>query len=278
MPGYTQVAVPPAPTTEFTDNFTKGSGIVLVDLAHRNRFFREELSPLFLPLVSRGLTVRFLSPADNLEKELLGDTEEEKGNGETPANGEEEVALNDGNEEEKEAPADVFIIIAPQEEFSNDALKTVKKFVDKGGKLLLIADPTRSGTQINKLAMGFGLIFESDYLYNMIENELNYRNVFITDFKQNGVTGKLKKIALYTAGSISSADAGIAFTGGNTFSSLVESRQRLSPIALTSDDKILAVYDITFMTEPYNGILDNNQLIANIADWVAQKGKRTTSK
>jgi len=32
----------------------------------------------------------------------------------------------------------------------------------------------------------------------------------------------------------------------------------------------LAIHDLTFITEPHNGILDNNQLIANIADWLAK--------
>ncbi len=39
-------------------------------------------------------------------------------------------------------------------------------------------------------------------------------------------------------------------------------------LAQAQESKVLAIYDLTFMTEPYNGILDNNQLIANIADWL----------
>ena len=103
----------------------------------------------------------------------------------------------------------------------------------------------------------------------MEENEINYRNIFVAEFKESEITKNIEKIALYTAGSISSADYGIAFVDQNTFSSLIETRQRLSPIAQAQESKVLAIYDLTFMTEPYNGILDNNQLIANIADWLA---------
>ncbi len=39
--------------------------------------------------------------------------------------------------------------------------------------------------------------------------------------------------------------------------------------SLSKEGKVLAIYDLTFITEPYNGILDNNQLISNIADWLA---------
>ena len=137
-----------------------------------------------------------------------------------------------------------------------------------GGKLLLIADPTKQ-SKINSISLECGVIFEPDYLYNLKENEINYRNIFVTEFKENEITKGLEKIALYVAGSISSADGGIAFVDQNTFSSMIESRKRLSPIALVQEGKVLAVHDLTFMTEPYNGTLDNNQLIANIADWLA---------
>ena len=103
----------------------------------------------------------------------------------------------------------------------------------------------------------------------MKEYETNYRNIFVSEFKENEITNDLEKIALYTAGSISSVDDGIAFGDENTFSSVIETRKGLSPIALANESKVLAIYDLTFITEPHNGILDNNQLIANIANWLA---------
>ena len=111
----------------------------------------------------------------------------------------------------------------------------------------------------------------------MKENEINYRNIFVTEFKENEITENLEKIALYTVGSISSTDSGIAFGDENTFSSLIETRKGLSPLALAQESKVLAIYDLTFITEPYNGILDNNQLISNIADWLARPGEEIKS-
>ena len=96
-----------------------------------------------------------------------------------------------------------------------------------------------------------------------------FRNIFVTEFKENPISNNLEKIALYTTGSITSVDSGIAFVDQNTFSNVIETRKGLSPIALAQESKVLAIYDLTFMTEPYNGILDNNQLISNIADWLA---------
>ena len=261
IPSYEQIVVPMAPSAEFSDNVSDNiSKTVLIDLAHDNAFALDELSVLILRLTSRGLTVEFLKEKDNLEKELLGEEEEKVEQG--------EEVLDEEEEEEELLVADVFVVVCPQAEFSKGERETVDKFVNNGGKLLLIADPTRHGT-MNSLSIKFGLIFEPDYLYNMKEYEANYRNIFITEFKENEVTNDLKKITFYTAGSISSDNCSIALVDENTFSSLIETRRKLSPIALAQESKVLAIYDLTFMTEPHNGVLDNNQLIANIADWLA---------
>jgi len=279
MPSYGLVVVPPAPTTEFSDVYEEGEGIILIDLAHDNAFDKEELNVLILRLVSRGLTIKFFRAGDDPKEELLGEKEEEEEEeleeepaqeGEEPTTEEEslEEPTKAENLEEELTIPDAFVVICPQIEFSKEERETVDEFLNNGGKLLLIADPTRYG-EMNSLSIKFGLIFEPDYLYNMKENEINYRNIFVSEFGENEVTEELKKIVLYTAGSISSADSGIAFVDENTFSSVVETRKKLSPIALAQESKVLAIYDLTFMIEPYNGILDNNQLISNIADWLA---------
>ena len=255
MPSYEHIVVPEAPSTEFSDNVSDNiSRTVLIDLAHDNALDVEELNVLTLRLVSRGLTIEFFSPGDDLEEELLGEEAEE------------EV-------EEEELPgADAFIVVCPQAEFSEEERETVSEFVNNGGKLLLISDPTRF-SQMNSLSLKFGLIFEPDYLYNMKENDANYKNIFVTEFKENPISKDLAKIALYTTGSITSVEGGVAFVDENTFSSLIETRKGLSPIAQANESKVLAIYDLTFITEPYNGILDNNQLISNIADWLASPGE-----
>ncbi len=292
-PSYEHIVVPSVPSTEFSDVYEEGEGVILIDLAHDNAFDKEELNVLILRLVSRGLTIKFLGVGDDLETELLGKGEEEEDMEEEPLGEEEDMEeeplgeeedmeeeplgeeegveaepLSEEEDMEEELPVpDAFIVVCPQKEFSKEDKETVDEFVSGDGKLLLIADPTRYG-KTNSLSLDFGLLFEPDYLYNMKDNEINYRNIFVTDFKENDITKELGKIALYTAGSISSAESGIAFVDENTFSSVVETRKRLSPITLAQESRVLAIYDLTFMTEPHNGILDNNQLISNVADWL----------
>lgn len=264
-PSYEQVIAPMALSTNFSDTYEVGEGTVLIDFAHDNAFDSDELNVLVLRLIARGLTIRFFETGDDLEKELLGEEAKEDDDEE------ENLEENNGEEEQAEEELTVpnaLIVVSPREEFSNEEKETISKFVENGGKLLLIADPARR-SKMNSLSLDFGLVFEPDYLYNMQENDANFRNIFIAEFVENEITRNLEKIALYIAGSISSTDSGIAFSDENTFSSLIETRAELSPIALAEESKVLAISDLTFMTEPYNGILDNNQLISNIGDWLA---------
>ncbi len=262
MPSYEHIVAPAAPSTEFSDNISEEAKVtILLDRAHDNHFDIDELSVLISRLISRGVTIDFLSPEDNLKKKLLGKEDKKKEEGDQEKEGEEEA-------EEELTAADAFIIVCPQKEFSSKERETVDEFVNNGGQLLLIADPTRS-SKMNSISLEFGLIFEADYLYNMRENDANYSNIFVSEFKRNEITENLEKIALYTAGSITSDNCSIALVDENTFSSVIETRKGLSPMALANESKVVAVYDLTFMTEPYNGIVDNNQLISNIANWLA---------
>ena len=273
MPSYEDIIAPTTPSTEFSDIYAEEEGTILIDVAHENAFDIEELNVLTLRLISRGLTIEFFSVEDDLEKELLGkeEDEEESSEEEEPIEEEEKQEnelLAEEKEEEELQMADVFIIVCPLKVFPREEIETIDEFVNNGGKLLLIADPTRR-SNMNSLSVEFGLVFEPDYLYNLKENDANYRNIFITEFKENEITKELQKIALYTAGSISSDEGGIAFGDENTFSSLIETRKGMAPIALTEESKVLAIHDLTFITEPHNGVFDNNQLISNIADWLA---------
>ena len=261
MPSYEHVLIPPVPTTEFSDVYEEGGSIILIDLAHDNAFDKEELNVLILRLVSRDLTIKFFDAGNDLKMELLGKGEEE-GDLEGELLGKEEDL-----EEELTVP-DASIVVCPRLEFSKEERESVGEFVSNGGKLLLIADPTRYG-EMNSLSLDFSLLSEPNFLYNMRENETNYRNIFAAEFKDNEITKELEKIALHIASSISSADSGITFVDEHTFSSMVGTRTRLSPVALTEEFTVLTLYDPTFMTEPHNGIVDNNQLISNMANCLA---------
>ena len=247
-PGYENITATLTPQpSKFTDVYQEGEGMVVVDLAHDNNFTLAELNPLWLRIVSRGYTIEYLKKETNEE-----------------AKGSVSKKL-----EEKLRLADALVVILPVTSYSEEEVQLVREFVDKGGKLLLIADPTRH-SNVNSVSAEFGLVFESGYLYNLTENEGNFRNIFIYQFGTDDLTKSLTKIVFYTASYISPDTYGIGFTDNNTFASVTEVKERVSPIALGSNSRVLAISDLTFMTEPHNTVYDNNQFISNISDWLAE--------
>ena len=132
---------------------------------------------------------------------------------------------------------------------------------------MLISDPARR-QQINTLAERFGLDFQPDYLYNLVDNDQNFRHIFVRDFQPDELTAGLETIALHTAGSIRSSGPGLAFGDANTRSSLLGATGELNPIALGESRRVLAIADFEFMVPPYISLLDNDRLVSNVADFL----------
>ena len=219
-------------------------GLMLVDALHVNSFEEEEVVTLKSWVANRGYDV-----------EVVG--------GFAPMEVETRLTLLEG----KLRRADSFLVVLPRVGYSEAEVDLVERFVDKGGKLLLISDPTRP-SRINILAKRFGVEFQPDYLFNTLEYDLNFRHIFVRDFQPAPLTSGLDTIALYIAGSVRSSGHGLAFTDVNTRSSLVEAAEDFYPIAWGESQNVLAIGDFTFMVPPYNSLVDNDKLLSNLADYL----------
>jgi hypothetical protein len=139
----------------------------------------------------------------------------------------------------------------------------------------LISDPTRNEPEhINSLAGHFGVLFEDDYIYNLVENDNNYRNVILRDFSEDAVTRGLESVAFYSACSLNASGAALITGDKNTTSNLETVGSHPHVASLTSENQVLALCDLTFLTEPYNTVLNNAQLVANIARFLSS-GERS---
>ena len=130
-------------------------------------------------------------------------------------------------------------------------------------------DPARRSV-MNSIAEPLGFVFEEGFLYNLIEHELNYRNIFLRDFRVDPLTEGLEQITFYTAGSIRSNKSGIPIvTGdGNTYSSLIDRTAPFASVMKSEDGQVLAISDSSFFFPPRNTTTDNSRFIANIADFL----------
>ena len=219
-------------------------GLVLVDDLHLNSFTESEISTLISMVANRGYDVEVIDISSTVE-------------------GQTRLQML----EQRLRRATSFAVMLPQTSYSEEEINLVQQFVDKGGKLLLVSDPTRPN-RINALAKRFGVEFQPDYLYNTVEYDLNFRHIFVRDFQPAPLTSGLDSIVLYVAGSIRSSGPGIAVSDTNTKSSLGETAESFYPIALGSTSNVLAVADFTFVVPPYNSLLSNQQLLSNVADYL----------
>ena len=252
---FEEITTPISAHTIFTEQPELRSGLTVIDGAHNNDFDTGEIVSLLSSLANRGITVDFMGVR-------------------TGFGGFRRVTSSERLEflETRLRQAGSLVVISPTEPYTEEERGLVRRFVEKGGRLLLISDPTRT-QQINSLAEEFGLSFQPGFLYNQVDYDLNHRNIFVKDFFADPVTEGLSQVAFYTAGAIRSGGPALAYTDGNTFSSLVEGVEPFYLLARSSQENVLAVGDLTFMTPPQNTILDNSRLIANIAEFLASSGR-----
>ena len=219
-------------------------GLLVVDALHYNSFSESEIATLSSWVTDRGYDVEFIGNFFG----VLATTRLEQ-------------------MEKKLREADSFLVMLPQTTYLDEEVDLVGRFVEKGGKLVLVSDPTRPN-RINALAKRFGVEFQPDYLYNTVEYDLNFRHIFVRDFQPAPLTSGLETIALYIAGSVQSSGDGLAFTDTNTESSLGNIAEEFNPISLGDKRNVLAIADFTFMVPPYNSLLDNDRLLSNLADFL----------
>ncbi|MEM1538190.1 MAG: S49 family peptidase [Candidatus Nezhaarchaeales archaeon] len=217
---------------------TMGAGkpVVVVDYVHQNAFFPNEVSVLISRLTARGCTVKYAVEPQGLEEAL------------------------------KEAVA--YVVISPRSPFKDEEVELVKDFVNRGGRLLLVHEPSRSLTNgINSLAAEFNVIFANGYLYNLEKNYGNYRNIVLDSFRGD-LTKGVEKLVFFTASHVASKGNEVAFVGSGTTSSEGELSMIYSPIVLAGFGRVLAIGDQTFLEEPYCYAEDNYRFISNVADFL----------
>ncbi len=259
-PDYANLKPPEAPvSTTQVEAVKQLGGVVVVDYAHTNQFQPGEIQTLTDALTQRGAQVEFASDQTTLAVQLK--------------------------------VASAYVVISPSTPFASDDIQLVTDFVSRGGRLAVFTDATRgqvmydfSGNPVgntpdvdsaNPLLEPFGITINGDYLYNLVENEGNFRNVYFKSFGKSDLTWGLSKIALYGTHSVET-DSGLPLFIGDdkTLSSTTDAtpsnypKEGWSAAVLSKDGNVLAAGDFTFLMAPYNTVGDNSSLISNIADFL----------
>lgn len=267
IPTYNPVEIvepeSPPPSSTFVDEPEEGEGSILLDVAHDNAFELNELGFLNGRLSARGFNL---------------------------------IPYSSGNLASQLRSVNAFVVITPLSPFSFAEIQAVKDFVNRGGRLLLLGDPTRYEISIeedlfevflvieddkiplNSLGNEFDITFKGDYLYNMSENEGNFKNIMLSgsNIGESDLTDSLETVVFYGAHSLDVGPTGTAlFSGGDdTWSSATDRSGGLTLGATSQDGRVLALSDIHFMTDPYHTSYDNGRLVAHIADFLTESSER----
>lgn len=252
------VPEPPTPAANATAVFNPVRGkVIVIDKFHANLFDPSEIEPLVTAFSARGAQVEYQTGDKALAMSLKY--------------------------------ASAYLVFGPTSAFSSEELLAIQQFIASGGRLLVFSDPTRalmsydmfgSPTNVpdvnysNPLIAPYGLVFVNDYIYNLEENEGNFRNVKFTQFADNPLTQGLQMVVFYGAHSVRAENGTILAQGSaKTFSSLTDQGGNLTTLALSANQQVLAAGDFSFLTNPYNQVADNSRLLAQIANF-ALSGER----
>jgi hypothetical protein len=270
VPDYAAIQVaPPVLSTPIVDPpvKTKNPAVVLVDMAHSNFYTLSEIEPLTHYIKSTGSQLDILEGSMNLADQLKD--------------------------------ADSFVVIAPATAYTPEELQAVSKFVQRGGRLLVVTDPTRSlasfaaqgggslgGGSLSSTALSsvdianmilapYDTAFNDDYAYNLINNANNFRNIIVNKIAQNPLTTHISKLVFYSAHTLKTGQTALLTGDNSTYSSLTDTGNGLALAAVAQNGQVMAIGDVTFMTTPYDQVDDNGQLVNNIGQFLVS-GVRTT--
>ena len=121
---------------------------------------------------------------------------------------------------------------------------------------------------VNALAQEFGMTFAVGYLYDLEENYGIYRNILIDTFTESNITKGVRRIVMFTGTAIYSNATPLVETRRSTVLSVTGKRSNYTVAVLSNN--VLAIGDITFLTDPYLEIEDNRKFLENIVCWLLE--------
>jgi len=244
---------------EITMASSQSGKTVLVDVGHANGVSETDLEPLLSTLVENGHEIRF----------YRGQRQE----------------LN-----ESLRSADAFVVASPQQRFSNDELAGVEAFTDAGGRVLVMGGPPSveasgglllglggfapTAPRTTDLASTYGIAYGSGYLYNMEDNDNNYKSIYAESASSGGLADGVERVVVRDAVPIRT-NGGTQVLVGSEGTTLSTTRDtgRYTVLARSQGGNVTAVGDTSFVTRENAYDADNEILIGNLADFLVTGDK-----
>jgi len=219
-----------------------GSRVVLVDDSHANRFEDDDLRSLIGALSPRHEVVFTSDSRGDLDESL--------------------------------SEADAYVVIDPSVPHTEEEATAVEEFIDGGGRVILLGEPTRVGvsqgplggslidirSRMGRLSTRLGVAFGTDYLYDEVNNDGNYKRVLADG--RGSLEGN--RTALYTATTVEAPDGERLLVTPETTRLSARSEARRHPVAVRTGN-VVAVGDTTFLAGGKAVVADNERLVRTLA-------------
>lgn len=227
------------------------TGIVLVDIAHRNRMTQDEIKPLLAGITAAGYEIDLLEATDDFDRSLTR--------------------------------ADALVVIDPSSGYTDEEVTRVESFVERGGRLLLIGEPTTLDflgfgivervNRLTPLSSHFGFEFGEAYLFNMRQNDGNHQNVFAEPAADTRLTDGVSQAAFYAATRIHVREGQTLLVAGEGTRSSRTDATGTYPVAAVNGN-VLAIADGTFLRRGNFNVADNERFLRNVVRFLVGGQKR----
>jgi hypothetical protein len=243
---------PPGTDGTITPTATVEDQTMVIDEAHDNRFEHGDVRPLIDGATQAGFDVEYLEAGDDVDEALDG--------------------------------AAVLVVVDPATAYSADDAAVVEEFVDGGGQLLLVGEPSRSEltvagpfavdittahSETTTLSTRFGIEFGTGYLYDLEENEGHYRTVGVTAPDGTPLADDVDRAVVSTATTVTAADGEpLLVTDGDARHS--ETRATGEYVVAAADGNVVAIGDTSMFTNERHTIGDNEAVVTALIDRFAE--------
>ncbi|MES3517039.1 MAG: hypothetical protein PPP58_05165 [Natronomonas sp.] len=229
-------------------------GTVVIDESNANRFERGDITPMVEAFEAAGYEVEFHQSGPMSE------------------------SLSD---------ADALVVIDPAARYDGADLEATEEFTDRGGRLLVLAEPDRFlieagllGATIEEAESGltefssrYGIHFDTRYVYDQQQNDGNYRHVVANpegnaEISPTGPMTDVEDVALYTPTEVrASGDAEPVLTTSSSARMIDSDEQRSYTLAVQKDN-VLAVGDSRFIADDRHSVGDNNVFLEHVIEFL----------
>ncbi|OYR55682.1 hypothetical protein [Halorubrum halodurans] len=171
------------------------------------------------------------------------------------------------------AEADAFVTF--RTDYEEDELADIETFLEADGRMVLATEPDAAFDQPGPASLDATLntTTEPGYVYNMVENDLNYQRVYATPTGDSDLTEGVDRAMFPTVTPVGTAAEGTDEFRPIDGSELSTTRAATDAPVLVRDGGVVMVGDAGFLSPENAQRADNDVLIGNLAEFLVENDR-----